>query len=163
MATERRDDKIVFEIRAYLGEISSKKDGWKKELNLVSWNGQEPPKFDIREWSMDHTKMSRGITLFDNEMRKLTQYYNQFCNARTVSESKNSTNAAAKAGLKAGEEPGGACDAGNMPSMNDYLAEEVQNTAKSAEQNNAEETDAAYEAAAQSSDAAALTGEEAIF
>ena len=101
--------------------------------------------------------------MFDNEMRKLTQYYNQFCNARTVSESKNSTNAAAKAGLKAGEEPGGACDAGNMPSMNDYLAEEVQNTAKSAEQNNTEETDAAYEAAAQSSDAAALTGEEAIF
>ena len=166
MATERRDDKIVFEIRAHLGEISSKKDGWKKELNLVSWNGQEPPKFDIREWSLDHTKMSRGITLFDNEMRKLTQYYNQFCNARTVSESKNSTNAAAKAGLKAGEEPGGARDAGDMPSVNDYLTEEVQKDVKSAEQDKAEKSDVIYEPVAQNSDAAALTEEknsEAVF
>ena len=48
MAMERRDDKVVFEIRAHLGEIAKKKDGWKKELNLVCWNGQETPKFDIR-------------------------------------------------------------------------------------------------------------------
>ena len=99
-------------------------------------------------------------------MRKLTQYYNQFCNARTVSESKNSTNAAAKAGLKAGEEPGGARDAGDMPSVNDYLTEEVQKDVKSAEQDKAEKSDVIYEPVAQNSDAAALTEEknsEAVF
>ena len=69
--------------------------------------------------------MSRGITLFDNEMRKITQFYNQFCNARIISESKNSSNAAAKAGLRAGEEPGGALDAGNMPSRSAYTSSEA--------------------------------------
>ena len=62
--------------------------------------------------------------MFDNEMRKLTQYYNQFCNARIISESKNSSNAAAQAGLRAGEEPGGALDAGNMPSREAYRSTE---------------------------------------
>ena len=37
-------------------------EGWKKELNLVSWNGG-PAKLDIREWSQDHTTMKRGITM----------------------------------------------------------------------------------------------------
>ena len=104
MANEKNNGKIVFQIRAHLGEISNRKEGWKKELNLVSWNGQEPPKFDIRDWSEDHTKMGRGITLYDDEMRRVTQYYTQFCNAKIISESKNSRNAAAQAGLKAGEE-----------------------------------------------------------
>jgi len=104
MAMERRDDNFVFEIKAHLGVITTRKEGWKRELNLVSWNGQEPPKFDIRDWSDDHTKMSKGITLYDSEMHKVMQLYNQFCNARVVSESRNSKNAAAKAGMRAGEE-----------------------------------------------------------
>ena len=106
MANERGKDDIVFEIRAHLGVLSTKKDkdGWKRELNLVSWNGQDPPKFDIREWSDDHTRMSRGITLYEQEMRKIVQYFTQFSNARTISESRNNRNAAARAGLKAGEE-----------------------------------------------------------
>ena len=73
MATERRDDKIVFEIRAHLGEISSKKDGWKKELNLVSWNGNAP-KYDLRAWSGDHSKMGKGITLTAEEIEKLKEF-----------------------------------------------------------------------------------------
>lgn len=104
MAMERKDDNFVFEIKAHLGVISARKEGWKKELNLVSWNGQDPPKFDIRDWSEDHTKMSRGITLYDSEMRRVVQYYTQFCNARVVSEGRNTRRAAAQAGLKVGEE-----------------------------------------------------------
>ena len=52
--------------------LASFPDGgeWIKELNIVSWNGRLP-KYDIRKWSPDHTKMSRGITLSQGEMREL--------------------------------------------------------------------------------------------
>lgn len=43
---------------------------WTKELNIVSWNGRLP-KYDIRKWNHDHTKMSKGITLNQGEMRTL--------------------------------------------------------------------------------------------
>ena len=105
MAMERtHNDPITFEIAEHLTVISKKDNGWCRELNLVSWNGQQPPKFDIRDWSPDHTKMSRGITLFDNEMRKVSQAYISFCNARKVSEERNNRNAAAEAGIRVGEE-----------------------------------------------------------
>lgn len=52
--------------------LASFPDGgeWTKELNIISWNGRLP-KYDIRKWSSDHTKMSRGITLSQGEMREL--------------------------------------------------------------------------------------------
>lgn len=48
---------------AVLGETPS---GWTKELNIVTWNGGEP-KLDIRTWSPDHSKMTKGITLTEDE------------------------------------------------------------------------------------------------
>lgn len=57
-----------FDITKRIGVISSNSRGWSKEINLVSWNGAEP-KFDIREWSEDHQKMSRGVTLSTEEAR----------------------------------------------------------------------------------------------
>lgn len=57
-----------FEITKRIGVISSNSRGWSKELNLVSWNGAEA-KFDLREWSEDHCKMSRGVTLSTEEAR----------------------------------------------------------------------------------------------
>lgn len=52
--------------------LASFPDGgeWTKELNIISWNGRLP-KYDIRKWSPDHTKMSKGITLSQDEMRML--------------------------------------------------------------------------------------------
>lgn len=109
MAMERTQERtnnepFTFEIVEHLAVIAVQKNGWSKELNLVSWNGQQPPKFDIREWSADHTRMKRGITLYDNEMRKASQAYLKFCNARKVSEGRFNRNAAAEAGIRAGEE-----------------------------------------------------------
>ncbi len=46
--------------------LSESSKGWTKELNKVSWNGAEP-KYDIRDWSPDHEKMGKGITLTDDE------------------------------------------------------------------------------------------------
>jgi len=38
-----------YEIVKSLGTLSESTKGWKKELNLISWNGREP-KYDLREW-----------------------------------------------------------------------------------------------------------------
>lgn len=55
-----------YEIVEEIALLSESTKGWKKELNLISWNDREP-KYDIREWSPDHTKMGKGITLTDEE------------------------------------------------------------------------------------------------
>ncbi|AZP04662.1 YdbC family protein [Jeotgalibaca ciconiae] len=61
---------IKFEIVAHIGVLSTSKKGWTKELNVVSWN-EGQPKYDIREWSPDHTKMGKGITLNEEEIGQL--------------------------------------------------------------------------------------------
>lgn len=61
---------VKFEIVNHIGVLSTNKSGWTKELNVVSWNGGQP-KYDIREWSEDHTKMSKGITFNEEEMGEL--------------------------------------------------------------------------------------------
>ncbi|WP_088225774.1 YdbC family protein [Desulfosporosinus sp. FKB] len=60
---------IKFEIKETIGVLSESAKGWKKELNLISWNDKEP-KYDIREWSPDHTKMGKGVTLTKEELKK---------------------------------------------------------------------------------------------
>ena len=59
-----------YEIIKTIAVLSTSKSGWSKELNLVAWNGKEP-KYDIREWSPEHDKMGKGITLSDDEFAKL--------------------------------------------------------------------------------------------
>lgn len=61
---------LKFEITEHIGVISSNEKGWSKELNLVSWNDRDP-KYDLRDWSADHTKMSKGITLTKEEINTL--------------------------------------------------------------------------------------------
>ena len=54
---------IKYEIRRRLGVLSTnERSGWTKEANLISWNGG-PEKLDIRDWSPDHSKIAKGITL----------------------------------------------------------------------------------------------------
>jgi hypothetical protein len=65
---------ITFEIVKTYGVISEEKGGWRKELNLVSWNGRTP-KFDIRDWSPDHEKMGKGITLTEEQAAKLVELF----------------------------------------------------------------------------------------
>ena len=63
---------IQFEIKRHLGVLSESPKGWHKGLNLVSWNGKAP-KFDLRDWSPEHEKMGKGITLTNEEMEKLQE------------------------------------------------------------------------------------------
>ncbi len=69
-------DDFKFEIINEIGVLSSTKKGWTLELNRVSWNGKEA-KYDIRQWSPDHTKMGRGITLTEEELRGLSKLLNK--------------------------------------------------------------------------------------
>lgn len=61
---------LKYEIINNVGVIAEQSSGWKKELNRVSWNGNEP-KYDVRDWSPDHSKMGRGVTLTEAELRAL--------------------------------------------------------------------------------------------
>ncbi|WP_088102311.1 YdbC family protein [Halalkalibacter urbisdiaboli] len=67
---------IKFEITETIGVLSENPKGWRKELNLVSWNGREP-KYDLRDWSPDHEKMGKGITLNNDEFIKLKELLDQ--------------------------------------------------------------------------------------
>ncbi len=61
---------IEFSIVKHIGVLSEGSKGWRKELNLVSWNKREP-KFDIREWDPEHQKMGKGVTLTAEESATL--------------------------------------------------------------------------------------------
>lgn len=66
---------IKYQIIETLGVLSEGSKGWKKELNLVSWNGRKA-KLDVRDWSADHQRMGKGITLTREEIKKLTEILN---------------------------------------------------------------------------------------
>lgn len=63
-----------YEIKKYLGVLSASRQGWKKEVNVISWNGR-PEKIDIREWSPEHDKMSKGLSLTADEMDELVDIW----------------------------------------------------------------------------------------
>ena len=61
---------IKYEIVQEICVLSESARGWTKELNLVSWNDREP-KFDIREWAPEHSRMGKGVTLSKEEMQMI--------------------------------------------------------------------------------------------
>ena len=65
-------EEFSYEILEEVAVLSEHARGWRKELNLISWNGR-PPKFDLREWAPDHEKMGKGITLTNEEFAELSK------------------------------------------------------------------------------------------
>lgn len=61
---------IKYDIVEEIGILSENAKGWRKELNLVSWNGASA-KYDLRDWSAEHEKMGKGITLTKEEVEEL--------------------------------------------------------------------------------------------
>ena len=66
---------IKYEIVKKVGSLSSSASGWAKELNLISWNDRDPT-YDLRDWSADHSKMGKGVTLSAEELSALKQLLN---------------------------------------------------------------------------------------
>lgn len=64
-----------YEIIKQIGTLSTSKSGWNRELNLISWNEKEP-KYDLRDWSPDHVKMGKGISLSKEELNTLVELAN---------------------------------------------------------------------------------------
>ena len=63
---------LKYEIINNIGIVSEGRKGWHKELNRVSWNEAEP-KYDLRDWDPEHEKMGKGVTLTEEELRKLKE------------------------------------------------------------------------------------------
>lgn len=67
---------IKFEIIEKIGILSESAKGWKKEINLISWNDRDQ-KYDIRDWSEEHEKMGKGMTLSVEELKSLRDVLNK--------------------------------------------------------------------------------------
>lgn len=61
-----------FEIKKHIGILSTNKSGWNRELNVLSWNDGKP-KWDLRDWTPEHDKMSKGISLNAEELAILKE------------------------------------------------------------------------------------------
>ncbi len=72
MAEYSDDRDVTYEIIEEIGIISTQDTGWTKEINLIRWNGGVA-KYDIREWDPHHDRMSKGITLKEEEMRRILE------------------------------------------------------------------------------------------
>ena len=58
---------IKYEVVERIAVLGERPRGWERQLNLISWNEGEP-KYDIRDWSPDGTRMGKGISLSHDEM-----------------------------------------------------------------------------------------------
>lgn len=55
-----------------IGELAvlRENNGYRKVVNIISWNGAEP-KLDIREWTPENHCTKKGFTLSDEEAKIL--------------------------------------------------------------------------------------------
>ena len=67
---------IKYDVIEEFGVLSENTRGWRKELNIISWNGANP-KYDIRDWAPEKERMGKGITLTRDEIKKLRDILNQ--------------------------------------------------------------------------------------
>ena len=67
---------LKYDIVKELGVLSESPTGWRKEINLISWNDREP-KYDIRDWAPAHAKASKGVTLSADELILLRDLLNE--------------------------------------------------------------------------------------
>lgn len=61
---------VTFEIIKNLILLEEYKNGWTKEINLVSWNDKDPV-IDIRTWGKNKEVIGKGITLTDEEFKRI--------------------------------------------------------------------------------------------
>ena len=58
---------IKYEVVQRVAVLSQRPRGWERQLNLISWNDHEP-KYDIRDWSPDGSKMGKGISMTKEDL-----------------------------------------------------------------------------------------------
>lgn len=66
---------FTYEITERIAVLSTNARGRERQLNMISWNGNAP-KYDIRDWSPDGTRMAKGISLTAEELKTLKDILN---------------------------------------------------------------------------------------
>ena len=56
---------FTYEVTERIAVLSTNARGWERQLNMVSWNG------NIRDWSPDGSRMAKGISLTEEELKTL--------------------------------------------------------------------------------------------
>ncbi len=107
--TEDGRDEIRFKIFKHFGVIGKSYQNRDIELNWVSWNDGFA-KYDIRAWDRIHRHMSKGITLYSEEIIALrdllnTIDFNRYRSKKPVSVSRKAT--AGQPAEPPAEEPAG--------------------------------------------------------
>ena len=74
MSNDREFEFEIVESGVKLGETSAK--GWTMEINKVSYNGK-PARWDIRSWNGDHSRMGKGVSLSEQEIKNLYTFLSQ--------------------------------------------------------------------------------------
>lgn len=69
---------ITMEVIRKIAVLGGSDTGYRKELNLVSWNGAEP-KIDVRTWSPEGAAL-KGVTLTEGEAKELQKALNDLFN-----------------------------------------------------------------------------------
>ena len=72
---------IQYEIVKEVAVLSASESGYTKEINFISWNGNEP-KYDIRSFSLNREKCGKGITLTADEAAALLKALQEELNSR---------------------------------------------------------------------------------
>ncbi len=72
---------FTYEVTERIAVLSTNARGWERQLNMVSWNGN-PPKYDIRDWSPDGSRMAKGISLTEEELKTLKEHPERYGTVR---------------------------------------------------------------------------------
>ena len=75
---------FTYEITERIAVLSTNARGWERQLNMISWNGNAP-KYDIRDWSPDGTRMAKGISLTDAYNKLVTNVGTQAAQSKSDS------------------------------------------------------------------------------
>ncbi len=79
---------IKYEIVQRIAVLSQRPRGWERQLNLISWNDAEP-KYDLRDWSPDGSRMGKGISMTKAELANLRSILDELEDLDDVSEVEN--------------------------------------------------------------------------
>lgn len=76
-------DDFSFEVIKDFGAFGEGK--WQKHLTLLSFNGK-PPKYDIRPWNDDMSKMGKGVSLDLEDLMDLQEMFSVILDSEEFEE-----------------------------------------------------------------------------
>jgi hypothetical protein len=72
---------LTHDILKHYGVVSIGRNGWRMEVNLVTWNNRQA-RIDVRDWAPDHEQAGKGITLDMGEAQRLIDLLQEAVNSQ---------------------------------------------------------------------------------